>query len=128
MKLSKAETAVLCAGAALLILMGGYALGNGRTEPLQMQGQVETLPAVEETAAPVDEKIDVNTAGLEALMELPGIGEKRARAILDYRAEHGPFRYVEDLICVPGIGEGILEGLMDYAVAGGADDAENSGS
>ena len=60
-------------------------------------------------------------------MTLPGIGEKRARAILDYRAEHGPFRYVEDLIRVEGIGEGLLEGILEYAVAGGNSYAENTG-
>ena len=51
-------------------------------------------------------------------MQLPGIGEKRAQAILDWREEHGPFSYVEDLIQVPGIGEGILEGLIDYVTTG----------
>lgn len=57
-----------------------------------------------------------------------GIGEKRAQAILDWREEHGPFSYVEDLIQVPGIGEGILEGLMDQAIAGGETNAEDTGS
>ena len=61
-------------------------------------------------------------------MELPGIGEKRAQAILDWREENGPFTYVEDLIQVPGIGEGILAGLIDQAIAGGQANAEDTGS
>ena len=53
------------------------------------------------------------------------IGEVRAQAILDYRAEHGPFRYPEELIRVKGIGEGILSGILDQITTGGQDHAEN---
>ena len=73
------------------------------------------------------ERVDLNAAGLEELMSLPGIGEARARAILDDRAEHGPFRYPEDLIRVRGIGEGLLEDIMDRIEAGGYGDAQNIG-
>ena len=68
------------------------------------------------------EVIDLNTADVYELQRLPGIGEKRAQAIVAYREEHGPFQSVEDLTRVSGIGEGILAGLRDYAVA---ENAEN---
>lgn len=67
------------------------------------------------TPAPVsDGKINLNTADAEALQTLPGIGEKRAQAILDDREANGPFRIPEDITRVEGIGEGILENIMDY--------------
>lgn len=129
MRLSRAEIAVLVITGVLLALMGGYALGSGRTEPMEELVSVQTSPPAEEpTSLPESDLVDINTAGLEELMTLPGIGEVRAQAILDYREEHGPFEYVEDLIQVPGIGEGILAGLMEYATAGGIGNAENSGS
>lgn len=133
MKLSRAELAVLAVTAVLLALMGGYYLGVGRTRPMSPAGTAAEEPADVSPEPPreseeTENRVDLNTAGLEELMTLPGIGEKRARAILDYREEHGPFAYVEDLIRVPGIGEGILEGLMGQVTAGGTKYAEDTGS
>ena len=63
-------------------------------------------------------KINLNTAGVDELMTLPGIGEKRAEDIIAYRQANGPFRIPEELTEVPGIGEGILEGLIGYVTTG----------
>ena len=60
------------------------------------------------------ERIGLNTAGEKALRRLPGIGEKGAKAIVEYRKEHGPFRSVEELLQVSGIGPGKLAGLREY--------------
>ena len=54
---------------------------------------------------------------LDELERLPGIGEKRAQAIVAWREEHGPFRSVDELVQVSGIGEKLLAGLRDYAAA-----------
>ena len=68
---------------------------------------------------PAEGGVNINTAGLEELMTLPGIGESRARAILDDRETNGPFVYPEDLARVKGIGEGILAGLLGQITTGG---------
>jgi competence protein ComEA len=58
-------------------------------------------------------KLSLATATAEELDELPGVGPVTAQKILDYRAQHGPFRSVEDLDAVPGIGPARIEQLRD---------------
>ncbi len=69
--------------------------------------------SAEETGENGERLIDVNAAGKQDLMSLPGIGESKAEAILSYRKKSGPFRTVEDLLNVPGIGESILERIRE---------------
>jgi len=58
--------------------------------------------------------VDLNTATAEQLEELPGVGPVTAASILDWRAEHGRFSSVEELLEVSGIGEATLADLRDH--------------
>lgn len=60
------------------------------------------------------EIIDINTASAADLTRLPGIGQNRAEAIVQYRQTNGAFSSVEELLNVYGIGEGIFNGLKAY--------------
>lgn len=61
-------------------------------------------------------KLNINTATADELETLPGIGERKAAAIVEYRGANGPFERVEDLVEVSGIGEGILASIRDLVV------------
>ena len=57
--------------------------------------------------------VNINTADVALLCTLPGIGEARARAIIDYREQHGAFEKPEDIMQVPGIKESAYAKLCD---------------
>ena len=63
--------------------------------------------------------LDINTATIEQLCKLPGIGESLAERIIDYRQKNGPFQNVNDLLNVPGIGEAKLNGIKNLIKTGG---------
>ncbi len=57
--------------------------------------------------------ININSATVQQLDSLPGVGPAKAAAILRYRSEHGPFSSVEQLGQVPGFGPAAVERLLD---------------
>ncbi len=62
------------------------------------------------SAASFAGQVDVNTADAETISaELNGVGLSKAKAIVEYREKHGPFRNVDDLSLVKGIGERTVE-------------------
>lgn len=61
-------------------------------------------------------KININTANVELLSELPGIGEAKAAAIIKDREDNGPYASAEDLTRVKGIGE-VIAGRLDDRIS-----------
>jgi competence protein ComEA len=55
------------------------------------------------------DSVNINTATVEELKTLQGVGTQRAEAIVKYREEHGPFQSLEELKKVNGIGDKIIE-------------------
>lgn len=66
-----------------------------------------------ETAERADAKININTASVKELCNIPGVGETRAAAIVSYRESHGGFAKPEDIMKVSGIKEGMYEKIKD---------------
>lgn len=61
----------------------------------------------------IDGKVSINTAGLDELMKLSGIGESKANAIISYRQENGSFKTIEEIKNVSGIGDAVFEKIKD---------------
>jgi len=70
--------------------------------------------------------LDLNSATLEQLMLLPGIGETLGQRIIDYRTEHNGFTSVDELKQVSGIGDKKFEEIAPYVRVGG--NYEDTGS
>jgi comEA protein len=69
--------------------------------------------AVAGTTAPPG-RVNINTADNGQMAALPGIGQSKAMAIIEYRSEHGPFPTVDSLANVRGIGKKLLEKIRPY--------------
>ena len=80
------------------------------TEELLLQSDSETDPA--------DGLVNINTASMEELCTLPGIGEGKARHIISYRESTGKFEQIEDIMKVEGIKEGLFGKIRDLITAG----------
>lgn len=61
-------------------------------------------------------KVNLNTAGLQELMTLSGIGEAKAKSILQYREKVGPFRSIEEIKNVSGIGDAMFERVRESII------------
>ena len=87
---------------------------NDMLEVSEQAVKVQTEPAVQEAeAVPEDSRININTAGVEELTTLKGVGESRANAIIAFREEHGSFENPEDIMQIAGIKEGIYAKIKD---------------
>ncbi len=62
--------------------------------------------------------VNINTAGFAELDSLPGIGEVKAQAILDYRQNNGLFTSLEDLMKVEGINQSLYDKLQGLITLG----------
>lgn len=117
--LSPVEVAALALVMGLLLFMAGWFARTAVTAPgsytiSAAHPEAEATPTPTQPVFVPDELVNLNTATLSQLIALPGIGQSKAQAILDYRQEHGDFRYIEDITRVSGIGQSIFEGLKDY--------------
>ena len=101
---------LLCAAAMITV----YALNCPQKETIC---PVHTLPEYFEEAA----KLDINTADMEELDRLPGVGEMLSQRIIAYREANGGFESVEEIMLVEGIGESLFAGMRDMITAGGTE-------
>ena len=69
---------------------------------------------ITETVEEENNLTNINTASKDELMNLPSLGEAKAKSIIEYREKNGKFNNIESIKEVPGIGEAIFEKIKDY--------------
>ncbi len=119
MKFSRAEWAALALTAGVL----AYGLARSLPAPAGELGCAVSVQR-DDAAAPSwqrffvpDGPVDLNAADLAELLTLPGLGATKAQAILDDRAQNGPFAQPQDVIRVSGIGQATYEKMAPYITA-----------
>jgi len=76
--------------------------------------KITTNKLIEVTTNKINEKININIATLEELIKLKGLGESKAKKVIEYRNNNGNFETIEDLLKVDGIGTKTFENIKDY--------------
>ena len=81
-----------------------------------VHAEVESSKQTQNKATNQQQRIDLNSATVEQLISLPGVGQSKAKAIIKYREEVGPFLEVAQLTQVKGIGEKMLSKIESFVM------------
>lgn len=98
-------------------LRRGLALAAAMTLALVSSHQL--AHAADAAVSRISGVVNLNTANAEELQLLPGVGEKRAAAIIEIRKRKGGFKAVEELADVKGVGEALIERLRPHLTVSG---------
>lgn len=112
----RAHVPQIVVGALVVAVLAGGAFYSSRIS--EQAPEVVYRVSLAEAAQEAQEQplvIDINTAGVEELDELPEVGPATAGAIIDYRQGNGSFQTVGELEEVPGIGPETLEAIEPFA-------------
>lgn len=83
---------------------------------LRTENEIELTAPSPQSVSSNKGKININTAMLEELINLPGVGDSKANAIIDFREKYGPFETIDELLYVPGFGEALVLSIKEYII------------
>jgi competence protein ComEA len=111
---SRVDDAVKAAGGSI----PGAEMNNINLAETLVDGQQINIPGIVDTSHVNIGRVNINTATVEELNSLPGIGPTTAQAIVDYRLQQGPFLIIQDIQNVPGVGPATYALIQDYINVG----------
>ena len=82
----------------------------------EVNSELAQAPTSQKKEVGKEGKVNINTATVEELKTLKGIGEKKAEAIIEYRKKNGSFKNKEDLMKVRGIGKKLYESFQERVI------------
>ncbi|MDR2531228.1 MAG: helix-hairpin-helix domain-containing protein [Oscillospiraceae bacterium] len=94
------------------VIMPDESAGDGITVPQNDRGQSDSGTAEPPSSSEIA-LVNINTASLNELMSLHGIGTVIGQRIIDYREDNGAFMAIEEIMEVSGIGERVFESIKD---------------
>lgn len=106
-------------GAAETYLNQADILTDGEKIYVPSVYELEESPGALSGAEGKTERVNINTAKLDELQTISGIGESRARDIIAYRESNGRFGSIEDIMKVPGIKEGLFSKIKEQITVDG---------
>ncbi|MEP6707943.1 MAG: helix-hairpin-helix domain-containing protein [Pyrinomonadaceae bacterium] len=103
--------------ARALIVVATLSLVPSCVRPTRVRSKADDTSSTGRVRAATAGKININTASVEELEKLPGIGTAVAARIFEHRENYGPFRKPEHLIVVQGISDREFRKMRDLIVA-----------
>ena len=104
----KKATSLIMIMLSLVLVLSVTSFAASKTETKAKTTAMTSAKKVKSSMAAVAKKININTADSASLTTIPGIGPKKAEAILAFRKANGKFKSVDDLMKVKGIGPKVL--------------------
>jgi competence protein ComEA len=111
---SRVDEVVKAAGGTI----PGAEMENINLATLLIDGQQINIPGIAVTKHVNVGRVNINTATVQELNGLPGIGPTTAQAIVDYRLQQGLFQVIQDIQKVPGVGPATFALIQDYINVG----------
>ena len=105
---------VIVAMLVVVVLVGGAFYTSRLSEGAPRVVYTASLEEVEDESQD-SLQVDINTADVEELDELPEVGPSTAQSIIDYRQNNGGFKSVDELEEIPGIGPATIEKIAPFA-------------
>ncbi len=99
---------------AMLLFIGALLITPSTLMATEEAKTAESVTEMAGKAAELVEKLNINTASIESLANIPGIGPKIGEAIGAYREANGAFSSIADLVNVEGIDAGLLEKIKPF--------------